>query len=198
MRRRPPQWLVGKCSLDTRCGPGIGAPRPRNYSTSHVVSRQRLALHFHNRDAIHMSSSAFTFTLFIYLWLPWVFVALCGLSSVPVSPELHSSCSAWASHRGGFSCCGARALGRRASVVVALGLSCSEACGMLPEPGIKPAFPSLAGRFPSTAPLGKSPSSAFKVYIMHGLISNCWSLRALEPMLCNKIGHHSEKPVLRK
>ena len=32
------------------------------------------------------------------------------------------SCSAWASHCGGFSCCGARALGGQASVVVALGL----------------------------------------------------------------------------
>ena len=31
-------------------------------------------------------------------------------------------CSAWASHCGGFSCCGARALGARASVVVAHGL----------------------------------------------------------------------------
>ena len=198
MCHRLPQWLVGKCSLDTRCGPGIGAPRLWNYGTGHVVSRQHLALHFHNRDAIHMSSSAFKFTLFIYLWLPWVFVVLCKLSSVPVSRELHSSCSAWASHHGGFSCCGAQALGTRASVIVAHGLSCSDACGMLPEPGIKPAFPSLAGRFLSTVPLGKSPSSAFKVYIMHGLISNCWSPRALEPVLCNKIGHHSAKPVLRK
>ena len=31
-------------------------------------------------------------------------------------------CGAWASHCGGFSCCGARALGARASVVVARGL----------------------------------------------------------------------------
>ena len=35
-------------------------------------------------------------------------------------------CSAWASHRGGFSCCGAQALGVRASVVVARRLS---SCG---------------------------------------------------------------------
>ena len=31
-------------------------------------------------------------------------------------------CGAWASHSGGFSCCGAWALGARASVVVAHGL----------------------------------------------------------------------------
>ena len=35
-------------------------------------------------------------------------------------------CGAWASHCGGFSCCGARALGTWASVVVAGGLS---SCG---------------------------------------------------------------------
>ena len=35
-------------------------------------------------------------------------------------------CGAWASHCGGFSCCGARALGARASVVVARGFS---SCG---------------------------------------------------------------------
>ena len=35
-------------------------------------------------------------------------------------------CGAWASHCGGFSCCGARALGTWASVVVAQGLS---SCG---------------------------------------------------------------------
>ena len=51
--------------------------------------------------------------LFIYFGLHWVFVAACGL---------FSSCSAWASHCGGFFCCGARALGMRALVVVARGL----------------------------------------------------------------------------
>ena len=36
-------------------------------------------------------------------------------------------CVAWASHCGGFSCCGAQALGARASVVVAHRLS---SCGL--------------------------------------------------------------------
>ena len=39
---------------------------------------------------------------------------------------LFPSCGAQASHCGGFFCCGARALGMRASVVVACGLS---SCG---------------------------------------------------------------------
>ena len=59
--------------------------------------------------------------LFIY------FVAALGLH-----------CCARASHCDGFSCCGARALGAQASVVVARGLSCSAACGIFPDQGSTP------------------------------------------------------------
>ena len=74
----------------------------------------------------------------------------------------------------GASCCGARPLGARASVVVARGLSsCGSRalerrfsscgtraqllCGMwdLPGPGLKPVSPALAGRFLITSPPGK-------------------------------------------
>ena len=59
--------------------------------------------------------------LFIYFWLRWVFVAARGLSLAAVGGGYSSSrCT-------GFSCCGARALGAQASVVVARGLSiCSS------------------------------------------------------------------------
>ena len=54
-------------------------------------------------------------------------------------------------------CCGARALGVQASVVVVHGLSCSVACGIdLPGPGLKPVTLALAGRFLTAAPPGKS------------------------------------------
>ena len=46
--------------------------------------------------------------IFIYFWLHWVFTAAQGLSLV--------------ASNGGFSCCGAWALGAWASVVVARGL----------------------------------------------------------------------------
>ena len=64
--------------------------------------------------------------IFIYFWLCWVFVAAHRLSLVAVSgATLH--CSACTSRCGGFSCCGAQAaLGVRASVVAAHGLS---SCG---------------------------------------------------------------------
>ena len=46
--------------------------------------------------------------------------------------------SAWASHCGGFSCCRAQASGWGASVVAVYGLSCSAACGILPDQGPNP------------------------------------------------------------
>ena len=87
-------------------------------------------------------------------------------------------CGAQASHGGGFSCCGAWALGMWASVVAACGLSsCGSQvlecrlssggtqayllCGMwdLPRPGIEPMSLKMAGGFLTTAPPGKSPVS---------------------------------------
>ena len=84
-------------------------------------------------------------------------------------------CGAWASHCGGFSCCGAWALGVWTSVVAALGLSrCGSwalehrfsSCGAraqllrgmwdLPRPGIEPMCPALAGGFLTTVPPRKS------------------------------------------
>ena len=47
-------------------------------------------------------------------------------------------CGARSSPGGGISCCGARAPGARASVVVAHRLSCSGACGIFPEQGPNP------------------------------------------------------------
>ena len=89
-------------------------------------------------------------------------------------------CGAWASHCGGFSCCGARALGAQASVVVAHRLSsCGwralerrlSSCGAwasllrgmwdLPRPGLGPMSPALAGRFLSIAPRGKPQLKTF-------------------------------------
>ena len=65
---------------------------------------------------------SFYIILFIYFWLCWVFIALNVFSSCG-EQELLSSCSAWASHCGGFSCCRAQALGAQAPAVVAHGLS---------------------------------------------------------------------------
>ena len=102
--------------------------------------------------------------LFIYFWLHWALIAAHGLSLAMVSGGYSSLQCARASYCGGLSRCGARALGARASVDVAHGLSscgtrAQSLCGMwdLPGPGFEPMSPTLAGRFPTTAPPGKSP-----------------------------------------
>ena len=79
-------------------------------------------------------------------------------------------CGAQASRCGGFSCCGARALGAWASVVVARGLSsCGARASLLrgmwdlPGPGLEPVSPALAGGFLTTVPPGKSLKGIFKL-----------------------------------
>ena len=83
-------------------------------------------------------------------------------------------CGVQAFHCGGFSCCGAQALGTQTSVVVVCGLSsCGtqaldcrlSSCGAwaqllhgvwdLPRPGLESVSPALAGIFLTTAPPGK-------------------------------------------
>ena len=95
-------------------------------------------------------------------------------------------CSAWASHCSGFSCCGAWALGARASAVVARGLSsCGSwapeyrlrSCGArasllrgmwdLPRPGLEPMSLALAGGFLTTELPGKSPLFLLGKFVGH-------------------------------
>ena len=114
------------------------------------------------------------FILFIYFWLCWVFIAAHRLYLWLQRAGVTLCCGVRASHCSGFSCCGAWALGARASVVVAHGLSscgsralecrlsscgtrASLLCSMwdLPGPGLDPVSPSLAGGFLTTALPGK-------------------------------------------
>ena len=103
----------------------------------------------------------FFFLNFIYLfihlfisWLCWVFVSVGGLPLVAASGGHSSSrCAGLSPSRPLLL----RSTGSRrsGSVVVAHGPSCSGACGILPEPGLEPVSPALAGRFSTTAPPGK-------------------------------------------
>ena len=73
---------------------------------------------------------------------------------------------AWASHRSGFSCCGAQAGGTQAlglqqlqhvgSVVVLQGLSCSQACEIFPDQEYVPGMCSLHQQADSYPLPGKS------------------------------------------
>ena len=92
----------------------------------------------------------FNCILFYVFWLCWVFIAAHGLPLVTASMGATLHCIARASHCDGFSCCGEQALGVRASVIVAHGLSscgvgssahglsCSAACGIFPDQGLNP------------------------------------------------------------
>ena len=75
--------------------------------------------------------------LFIYFWLCWVFVSVRGLSLVVASGSHSSSrCAGLSLSRPLLL----RSTGSRraGSVVVAHGLSCSMACGILPDQGSSP------------------------------------------------------------
>ena len=88
------------------------------------------------------SSSFFFFLnkfiyLFIYFWMCWVFVSVRGLSPVVASGGHSSSrCTGLSLSRPLLLwSTGSR---RAGSVVVAHGLSCSAACGILPDQGSNP------------------------------------------------------------
>ena len=69
-----------------------------------------------------MGTSSLSFYLFTSFWLCWVLVAVAAFSLV-LARGLLSTFSAQTSHCCGFSRCEAQALGERASVVAACGLS---------------------------------------------------------------------------
>ena len=72
-----------------------------------------------------------SFYLLIGLFLTVLGLCCCSQAlSSSGEQGLLSSCGAQASHAGGFSCCGAHALGHR--------LSCPEVCGLLPDQGSNP------------------------------------------------------------
>ena len=89
----------------------------------------------------------FTYFVFIYFGCAGSSL-LCGFFPSCSEQGLLSSCGVWASHGCDFSCCGAQALGRWASVVVACrlsstgsvvvahGLSCPEARGIFLDQGL--------------------------------------------------------------
>ena len=100
---------------------------------------------------------------------------MCGPSLAAASREATHRCGEQASHCGGFSCCGAQALGGRASAVVAHGpSSCGEWAQLLrgmwdlPGPGLEPVSPALAGGFLTTAPPGKPYLLTFtEIYLIY-------------------------------
>ena len=103
--------------------------------------------------------------LFIYFWLFLVFVAAWAFLQ-RCERRLPSSCSTQASACGGFSCCGAQAIGRVGSVVAtpsfqnslnSYGSWAQLPCSLwsLPGSGTEPVSPPLPGGFFTTEPPGR-------------------------------------------
>ena len=107
----------------------------------------------------HIGCCSYLFFLIFYLFF-WLHRVLVVAHRIFVMAHgLLSSCGARAPKRKGSVVCGKRALyvRRTGLVVVARGLSCPKACGILvSRPGIEPAPPALEGRFLTTGPPGKS------------------------------------------
>ena len=117
---------------------------------------------------IHEGSVYFFKLIYFYFWLCWVFVAVRGLSLVAASGGYSSlQCTGFSlgwllllqsmgSRRAcGLSSCGSWALEHRLSSCGTL-VSLLFGTWDLPEPGIEPVSPALAGGFLTTAPPGKS------------------------------------------
>ena len=106
------------------------------YGYMYVTSKEK-----HLVEYVSNQSGGFTgvtyVAAFICFWLRWVFVAACGISLVPRM----GAALGWgvrASPCGGFSCCGAQALGLWASGAVAHGLGYSWTCELFPDQGLNP------------------------------------------------------------
>ena len=114
-----------------------------------------------------------------------------------------SSCSVQASHCSGFSCCrawalecnGLQQLQYMGSLVVACGLHCLEACGILvPGPGICTMSPALAGGFLTAEPPGKSLHVVLMTFLL------CYfpqiHTECMGPTGCESSGRGAEAAVI--
>ena len=120
----------------------------------------------------------------IYLWLGWVFIAVCGLSLVAASRGSSSWLCAGFSlpwllllQSTGSGCSGFSSRDARAWL--------PYSTWNLPGPGIKPVSPALAGRFLTTGLLGKSTVIGQSVHPLvsplKSILCTQWVLHALPP-----------------
>ena len=94
-------------------------------------------MYFKIEQSVDTLKTILSYFCLIYLFsLGSVFLAVLAFSSY-CEWGLLSSCSLWASHCCGFSCC-EQALGTWALVLVAQTRSCSVSCGIFPDQGSDP------------------------------------------------------------
>ena len=115
-------YTDSRAPIQTRAG--LGSCQLSKYSSESYYQRSLGTLVYH----LHLPFTLFLAVLSLHCYVrAFSSYSQCGLLS---------SCSAWASHCGGSSCCVLQAPGHTGSAVVAHGLSCSAACRILLECGL--------------------------------------------------------------
>ena len=99
---------------------------------------------------------------FIYFWLCCVFIPACTLFSSCCQQRLLSSCSGWASHCSGFSCCRAQALGHGFSSWGTRAPRHMESSQTRDQNCV----PVLASGLPTTGPPWKSTNETVLIYCL--------------------------------
>ena len=127
----PPSLFVTGVSLHLECCPPILLPDLPSQSTD-VVKKRLCLLIFLSHPCPSLSCSHVLGSIVLTMR---VFTAAQMLLSQAVVSGATLHCSAWASHCGGFSCCGARALGSQAQQLAAVRLRCSAACEIFLDQG---------------------------------------------------------------
>ena len=134
---RPLHWQVDSQPLHHH-----GSPVQTNLNDQLQVTELSSRVRIQSLALLIPSLVPFLFFFLINLFILFIFIFGCIGSSLLRAGFLYLwragatlGCRVRASHCGGFSCCKARALSVRASVVVAHGLSCSAACGIFPDQG---------------------------------------------------------------
>ena len=191
-------WLTGLVaprhvgSSQTRARTRV--PRIGRQILNHCATRETLIFFFYNSFFLgkfrkfYPAFSFFSFLKYLFIYLFLIFGCVGSLLVRVGFLQLWRAgttlrCDAQASHCGGFSCCGSRALGVQALEhrLSSCGARAQLFCGMwdLPRPGLKPVSPALAGGFLTTVPPGKSCPAFLISDIIHEhffLISlNCFT-----------------------
>ena len=112
----------------------------------------------------------YLFLYLIYFWLLRVLAAAWGIFVEACGTHRCGARALCCGVRASLPSCGVQASGHASSVVVACGLSCPAAFGILvPWPGIEPASPALQGGFFTTGWPGKSRRVYYSYWLLDWL-----------------------------
>ena len=182
---RPPLSFLSYCKIFTTCPFTIFLPPPpHTHAYKHLLSTSPCPLHFilyrpqpltWNKRPHHNPEASFYLFIYVCMCLFLAALGLCCYKRAFSSwgeQGLLSSCSAWVSLCGGFSCCRAQAPGRAGFSSCGTQVYLPRGMWNIPGPGIKPVPPALGSRLPTTGSQQGSPAYFLNVFtplILHTL-----------------------------